>query len=171
MALENRQLLMIEVVVFAAAWFAIATVFWRPRLDALAPRRALRAIVAPQMFRFVGLSLLATNFTRPELDADFARGVAIGDCATAALAFASFVALGRPGRLGVTLAAITTVVGTLDIVRNLAMGTRVNAALYIGGGWLVVAVAVPLMIVAHVGAARMLLRRDVWNPARCGDAA
>jgi hypothetical protein len=163
MVLENRQLLIIEVLLALVAWLSIAHVFWRPRLDALAPRRALRALMAPQMFRFVGLSLLANNFTRPELDPDFARWVAIGDCVTAGLAFASFVALGARGRLGLALASVTTVAGALDIMRNLAMGTRVNAAEYIGGGWLVVAIAVPLMLVAHVGAARMLVRRDVWN--------
>jgi hypothetical protein len=167
MAIENRQLLMIEVLVCLAAWLAIASVFWRPRLDALPPRRALRALIAPQMFRFVGLSLLASNFTLDGLDPDFARWVAIGDCVTAGLAFVSFIALGRPGRLGLVLASVTTIVGALDIVRNLAMGTRVNAAEYIGGGWLVVAIAVPLMLVAHVGAARMLVRGKTWTTVSC----
>ena len=163
MELANRQLLVVEVLVCLFAWLSIANVFWRPRLDALHPHRALRALIAPQMFRVIGLTLLANHVPAPGLDADFARWVAIGDAVTAGLAIATFIALGRPGRLGVVLACVTTVVGTLDILRNLAMGMRVNAAEHIGGGWLVVAVVVPLMLVAHLGAVRQLLRRETWK--------
>jgi len=162
MVLENRQLLVIEVLVALFAWAAIATVFWRPRLDALEPRRAVRALIAPQMFRIVGLTLLAHNIAAPGLDPEFARGVAIGDALTAGIAITTFIALGRRGSLGLLLACATTLVGAVDIVRNLVMGTRVNAAEYLGTGWLVVAFAVPLMLVAHVGAARMLVRRSTW---------
>ena len=165
MAFENRQLLVIEVFVCLFAWLSIANVFWLPRLDALAPRRALRALVAVQMFRIVGLTLLANNVAAPGLDRGFAEWVATGDALTSALAIAAFVALGRRGPSGLVLATMTTVFGTFDIFRNLIVGTRVNAAEYIASGWLVVAVAVPLMLVAHVGAARVLVRRATWREA------
>jgi len=156
MALDNRQLLVLEFVTCLIAWAAIARVFLAPRFAALDSRRALRLAIAPQMFRIIGVTLLAHNVPAPGLDREFARWVAIGDFATSMLAIAAFIALGYRGRIGVWLATITTVVGAADLVHNLAMGVRVNAAEYLAAGWFVVALVVPLMLVAHVVAGHLL---------------
>jgi len=159
MHLDSRQVLIAEVIFGLVAWALIARTFWWPRIVALSRHDALRAVIAPQMFRIVGMSLLADNIAAPGLDPNFASTVATGDAITAVLAVAAFIALGRRPRLGVVLAWLTTLVGAADLVRNLAVGARINAAQYLGAGWFVVALAVPLMFVAHVAAARLLLRR------------
>jgi len=159
MTLANRQLLVIEFVVFLVAWASIARAFWWPRIAALDRRAALRVLIAPQMFRIIGMTLLAHNVPAPGLDPDFARWVAIGDAVTAALALLAFQLLARPGRPGIALALATTAVGGVDLLHNLARGMQVNAAEYLGAGWFVVTVVVPLMMVAHAGAALTLARR------------
>jgi hypothetical protein len=170
MEIENRQLLVIEFVVCLVAWSGIAVAFFGPRLAATEPRRALRILVAPQMFRIIGMTLLAKNVVGPGLDRDFATWVAIGDALTSTLAIVTFFALGRPGRAGLYLASLTTAVGLVDMVRNLAGGIRTNAANDLGAGWFVVAVVVPLMLVAHVAAARRLIRAELWTARPRGDA-
>jgi hypothetical protein len=156
--MENRQLLAIEFVVALFAWAAIARVFVAPRLAHLDPQRALRVLVAPQMFRIVGVSLLAHNVAAPGLDLDFARWVALGDATTSGLAIAAFAALGTRPRLGLVLAAATTLVGAADLIRNVAMGMRVNAPEYLASGWLIVAIVVPMMLVAHTAAVGHIVR-------------
>ena len=157
--MENRPLLAIQFVCCLVAWSAIAHAYVAPRLATLDLHRALRVWIAPQMFRVIGVTLLAKNVAGPGLDPDFARWVAYGDAATTALAIITFVALARPGKLGIALAAITTVVGAADLLHNLVLGMRVNAAQDLGPAWFVVAIVVPAMLVAHVGAASRLLKR------------
>ena len=157
--LDNNQLLLIELLVCLAAWAGVYVVFVAPRLRRIDPQRALRLVIAPQMFRIIGLTLLADGVAGPGLDPTFAAWVANGDAVTAGLAIAAFVALRRPGALGLGLAAATTLVGGLDLVHNLTTGIRIDAAQHLGAGWFVVAVIVPLMAVAHVAAARLLLAR------------
>ena len=152
MTLENRQLLAIQFVISLVAWASIASVFFAPRLACIDPRRALRAWIAPQMFRVIGMTLLAKNVVGAGLDRDFAEAVALGDFTTSVLAIVTFVALSRPGRVPLVLAAITTIVGAGDLLRNLVVGMRANAANDIGVGWFIVSMLVPLMLVAHVGA-------------------
>jgi len=155
-SLENRQLLAIEFAFCLVAWASIAKVFVWPRLAQLEPGRALRVLIAPQMFRIIGMTLLAKNVVGAGLDPDFARGVAIGDLATSVLAVSAFLALARPGRPGVVLAAITTAIGAADLLHNLVAGMQTNAANDLGAAWFVVALIVPLMLVAHVAAALKL---------------
>jgi hypothetical protein len=170
MALANRELLVIEFVVALIAWFLIARAFWWPRILRLPPHMQLRAVIAPQMFRIVGMTLLAENVPAPGLDQNLATWIATGDAITSALAVTAFVALGRPGRLGVVLAAVTTIVGFLDIVHNLTRGVQLDAAQYLAAGWFVVAIAVPLMVVAHVGAIRLLTSGRASSPRAVASA-
>jgi hypothetical protein len=158
MELGNKQLLLLEVGFALFAWSAIARVFWAPRLAALDTRQALRALIAPQMFRIVGITLLANGVTAPGLDVGFAQSVATGDAIVALLAVIAFIALGRPGNVGLIMAALVTVVGTFDLLLNLARGMRIGAAEYLGAGWFVVAFVVPLMLVTHIMAATRLVR-------------
>jgi len=157
--MENRQLLAIQIACCVIAWGAIARAYVAPRLAQLDLHRAVRPWIAPQMFRIIGVTLLAKNVAGAGLDPDFAHWVAYGDFVTCVLAIASFVALKRPGALGIGLAATTTVIGAADLVHNLVLGMRVNAANDLGPAWFVVAIVVPGMLVAHVGAAFRLLRR------------
>jgi hypothetical protein len=163
MELDNRTLLVVQVVLSIVAWSTVAVVFIRPRLAALEPRTALRWLIAPHMFRHIGMSLLATGVPGPGLDPSFASWVATGDLITMLLATVTVIALGRPGRLGLALAALTTAVGLLDLLHNLRSGLVVGAANHLQGGWIVVAIVVPLMLVAHVAAVRMLVRRETWS--------
>jgi len=159
MELDNRTLLVVQVLLSLVAWSTVALVFVRPRLAGLDRRTQLRWLIAPHMFRHIGMSLLAVGVPGPDLDPGFARWVAGGDLATMVLATAAVIALGRPGRLGLVLAGVATAVGLVDLLHNLRMGLVVDAPANLESAWLVVSMIVPLMLVAHIGAARVLLAR------------
>jgi len=147
--LDNRQLLVLQFAVNLVAWAAVVRVAW--------PRLSLRTLIAPQMFRAIGMTLLARGVAGDGLDAGFRASVAWGDLLTAVLAIAAFVTL--PRRAGVVLAAIATVVGLVDLVGNLARGMAVNAAAQLGAAWIVPSTIVPLMLVLHVAALVQLRTR------------
>ena len=162
MALDDMQLLQVQILVNLVAWSSLAIAFARPRLAELDGRRALRWLIAPQMFRVIGMTLLASNVAGPGLPAAFRERVATGDFITSLLAIITFAALSLRGRVGVVLAALTTLVGLADIGINLVNGMRVHAAEHLQSAWFVVSIVVPLMIVAHVAAIGRLVQRATW---------
>jgi uncharacterized membrane protein len=110
------------------------------------------------MFRYVGMSLLASGVAGAGLPPRFAEWVATGDLITALLAVAAFAALGRPGPAGRWLAIAATAVGLADLLHNLSLGMRLGAPEHLGAAWLVVAMLVPGMLIAHLGAIDHLWR-------------
>jgi len=130
--------------------FVLNSVAWAVVVRALWPRLTLRMLIAPQMFRVVGMTLLATGVAGAGLDPAFRQSVAYGDLATAVLAIAAFATLPRAG--GFVLATVATLLGLVDLVHNLARGLAANAAADLGGAWIIPSTIVPLMLVLHVAA-------------------
>jgi hypothetical protein len=165
MELDNRSILVVQIALSLVAWSSIAAVLVWPQLARLERRRALRWVIAPQMLRHIGMSLLGTGVTGPGMPADFASWVATGDLIVMLTATSAFWALGRSGRAGLVLAALATLIGAADLLHNLRMGLVVHAADHLGAAWPVVAIVVPMMLVAHVLAAVLLARRETWRGA------
>jgi hypothetical protein len=163
MALDSRSVLVIQFLLSLVAWSAIAVVLVRPLLASLEPRRALRWLLAPQMMRHIGMTLLADGVTREELPAEFVTSVATGDLITMIAATLAFVMLGRPGRTGLVLAAAATIIGAVDLLHNVRLGMLHNAAPKLGAAWFIVSMLVPFMLVAHALAAHRLANRELWR--------
>jgi hypothetical protein len=164
MSLANREVLVIQFVTNLAAWSAFGVALVWPRLARLDRDRALRWLLAPQMFRVIGMSLLAHGVAADTMSPEFASWVAYGDLATSVLAIAAFVALGRPGTFARGLAALATAVGLADLLHNLALGMRINAAESFAAAWLVPSTLVPMMLVLHAGAIVVLVRWRAVSP-------
>src|SRR5262245_44272201 len=85
----------ISILASFGAWGVVAwLVFW-PRLSTSPRRAALTALVAPHLFRFVGLSFLVPGVVSPALPASLAKQVAYGDLTAMGLAFVAIAALAR----------------------------------------------------------------------------
>lgn len=143
---------------FVVAWTTVGVVFVVPRLAALPRERAIAVVVAPQMFRVLGVGLLVPNLA-PGLPTEFALPTAIGDATTALLAWATLLALHAGSPHARRLAWACTIVGAGDLAIALPHAARIEAARYLAAQWFVPTVAVPLMIVSHVMTARVLLTR------------
>ena len=85
-------LFLVQFVWFLVVWGAIGLIFVNPMLRGSSPNRALSVLVAPQLFRVLGVGLLVPNLS-PQMPQSFAIATAVGDCLTAFLALASLVAL------------------------------------------------------------------------------
>jgi hypothetical protein len=132
-----------------------------PRLGTMGRQEALLALVAPHMFRFIGLSFLVPGVVSPSLSADFALPVAYGDLAAALLAVAAVLALSARAAFALALVWVFNLWGAIDLLHAMYQG---QIGVHIGPGALGAAffiptVIVPPLLVTHGLIFWLLLRR------------
>jgi hypothetical protein len=76
-----------------AAYTAVARVYIWPWLRTMHREGALKVLVVPHLFRFVGLSFLVPGVVSPSLSSEFAVPAAYGDLGATLLAFMAMAAL------------------------------------------------------------------------------
>jgi hypothetical protein len=166
--MNPAPLFVFQFVWFLAAWSVLAALFAVPKLRDFAEDDALAICIAPQMFRVLGVGLLVSNLA-PELPRSFALPTAIGDSLTAMLAMFAVVALRRRWNAARAAAWACTIVGSADLAIALPHAAAIGAAQYLTAQWYVPTLGVPLMIVSHVMAFRILLAgRNASTRARAG---
>jgi hypothetical protein len=93
---DDKLIVGISVLFCFVAFGRVFQLYIWPRLQDLSPDDALRILVAPHMFRFVGLSFLAPGVVSPDMAPAFANPAAYGDLAAAVMAvIASFALTAR----------------------------------------------------------------------------
>ncbi|MGH7899720.1 MAG: hypothetical protein ACREQQ_17325 [Candidatus Binatia bacterium] len=142
---------------FLIAWTAVAVLLVAPLTRRLDREDALAVWMAPQLFRVLGIGLLVSNLS-PEMPRSFAIPTAIGDSLTAVLALTSLIALRQRWRLSLPIAWACNLVGAADLAIALPHAATIEAARFLSAQWYVPVLGVPLMIVSHVMAFRVLLR-------------
>ena len=142
-----------------------------PRLAAMDPIDAQRAIAAFHSFRFFGLVFLLPGVVGPNLPASFATFAAYWDFATGILAMlALLTARIKPLFWGFVVAF--NLVGTIDLVVDYYHATRVGLpalAGQIGSAYAIPIIYVPMLMITHITAFYLLIRRQptpVGNVAR-----
>jgi hypothetical protein len=146
----------VQLLWFVAAWSAIARLVIWPWSRRLAEPERLALFVAPQMFRVLGLGLLAENLS-PGMPREFAVATATGDSLTAALALAAFVGLRRGWRAARGLTWGATLVGIGDLAIAFPHAVHTGAVAHLAAQWWVPVFAGPIMIVAHAACLAVLL--------------
>jgi hypothetical protein len=141
------------------AWGVVAKQFIWPRLRDLPRTEALRPLLTLHSFRFIGLAFLVPGVVSPELPSTFAHAAAYGDIAAAALALLSLALL--PRAAGIAMAWIFNVLGTADLLDAFyqANGAGLMPG-QLGATYFIPTLGVPLLLVTHALAFRVLLRRE-----------
>ena len=143
---------------FLTVWAVLAVLFIAPKVRSYPTDDALAICIVPQLFRVLGVGLLAPNLA-PGMPRSFALPTALGDSATALLALISVVALRNRWQGARKVAWACNLVGAADLVIALPHGAITEAAQFLTAQWYVPALGVPLMIVSHVMSFRILLGR------------
>jgi hypothetical protein len=149
----------LQLVWFLVAWTAVFALFVAPKLRDLDADDALAICIAPQLFRVLGVGLLVPNLA-PGLPHEFALPTAIGDSLTAVLALVAVVALKQRWGVARKVAWACNVVGAADLAIALPHAAAIGAAQYLHTQWYVPVLVVPLMVVSHVAAFRILRARS-----------
>ena len=126
----------------------------------------LKPILLLHGFRFLGLAFVLPGVVSPDLPAAFAQPVAFGDFITAILALIALATLGT--RTGTVLTWVFNIFGTADLLFAFYLGSRIslpNNPGLLGAGYFILAAYVPLLLVTHGLAFRILLRTNVVAPS------
>jgi len=133
--------------------------FW-PRLKAMDPVEAQRAIATLHSFRFFGLVFLIPGVVGPNLPTDFAAFAAYGDFATGVLAILALLTI-RMRSVFWPLVVAYNVVGAADILIDYYHGIQIGLADLageLGATYAIPIIYVPLLMITHVAAFYLLAR-------------
>jgi len=141
-------------------WLCFSAYGW-PRLKAMSAMDAQRAIAALHSFRFFGLVFLLPGVVGEGLPAGFAGPAAWGDFATGLLAMLALATVRAPRLFWFSVIAFN-VVGVLDLVVDYANGVRLGLpelSGQLGATYVIPIVYVPILMITHLAAFRLLARR------------
>jgi hypothetical protein len=146
------------------AWGTVGWHYIWPALKERQNPESLRPILLLHGFRFLGLAFVVPGVVSPSLPATFAQPVACGDFVTAILALLALYTLGT--RTGALLNWAFNIFGTTDLLLAFYLGSRIslpdNPGL-LGAAYFILAAYVPLLLITHGLAFRILLRiKNAW---------
>jgi hypothetical protein len=155
-------------------WLLCFAAYVWPRLKAMSPVDAQRAIATLHSFRFFGLVFIIPGVVGANLPAGFATFAAYGDFATGILAMLALLTV-RIRALFWTFVAAFNLVGAADIIIDYYHGNQIGLpalAGELGATYAIPIIYVPLLMITHVAALNLLLRsRPKAARALAGDAA
>jgi len=140
---------------------AFGAYFW-PRLKAMDPVEAQRAIATLHSFRFFGLVFIVPGVVGANLPEGFASFAAYGDFATGLLAILALLAI-RTRTLFWPLVVAFNVVGAADILIDYYHGYQLGLAQLageLGATYAIPIIYVPLLMITHVAAFYLLARGE-----------
>jgi hypothetical protein len=147
------------------AWGMVAKRYIWPKLRLLRRVEALRPVLMLHSFRFLGLAFLVPGVVSPELPTAFAYSAAYGDIVAASLALLSLALL--PRGAGIAIAWIFNLWGSVDILNAFYQANRAGLlAGQLGSTYFLPTLIVPLLLITHGLAFRILLRRETESATR-----
>ncbi len=161
----------IHLVLGYVPWLLCLGAYILPWLKSADRVEAHRAIATLHSFRFFGLVFILPGVVGPNLPSGFAAFAAYGDFAAAVLAILALLTAGTP-KLFWPFVVAFNLVGAADIIVDYYHGVEVGLpalAGELGAAYAIPVIYVPLLMITHVIAFYLLLRRQ---PARAlADAA
>ena len=143
------------------AWLLCFGVYVLPKFQSMDRVEAHRAIATFHTFRFFGLVFILPGVVGPHLQADFASFAAYWDLATGLLAMLALLTV-RVRPLFWLFVVAFNVVGAADILVDYYHGNQVGLAALAGelsGTYWIPIIYVPLLMITHITAFYLLLRR------------
>ena len=141
------------------AWGIVTARYIWPELR-LRPRvEALRPLLILHSFRFIGLAFLVPGVVSPDLPPAFAHSAAYGDIIAAMLALLALISL--PRAAGVVIAWIFNLWGFADLLNAFYQANHAGLlAGQLGATYFIPTVIVPLLLITHGLAFRILLQHE-----------
>jgi hypothetical protein len=144
-----------------AAWLLCFRAYIWPRLKAMDPIDAHRAIATLHSFRFFGLVFILPGVVGPAVPAGFATFAAYADFATGLLAMLALLTFRRPLLFWPFVIAFN-VVGFVDFIVDYYHAIRIGLpemAGQLGAAYAIPVLYVPILMITHITAFYLLIRR------------
>lgn len=141
------------------AWGIVTSRYFWPALRTRTRAEALRPLLTLHSFRFLGLAFLVPGVVSSNLPSTFAHSAAYGDLIAAVLALLSLLLLSHG--TGVVAAWVFNVWGTADLLNAFYQANHAGMlAGQLGAAYFIPTFGVPLLLITHGLAFRILLRRQ-----------
>ena len=141
------------------AWGIVSTRYVWPELRLRQRTEALQPVLILHSFRFIGLAFLVPGVVSPDLPVAFAHPAAYGDLIAAILALISLLLL--PSAAGVAAAWIFNIWGSADLLNAFYQANHAGLlAGQLGAAYFLPTVIVPLLMITHGVAFRILLQHQ-----------
>jgi hypothetical protein len=141
------------------AWGIVTARYIWPELRLRQRAEALRPLLILHSFRFIGLAFLVPGVVSPDLPPAFAHSAAYGDIIAAMLALLSLLFL--PNAAGVAATWIFSLWGTADLFNAFYQANHAGlTAGQLGATYFIPTFIVPLLLITHGLAFRILLQRQ-----------
>jgi len=149
------------------AWGTLTALYLWPALRVRPQADALRPVLVLHSFRFIGLAFLVPGVVSPDLPSVFAHSAAYGDIVAATLALASLLLL--PRGAGVVIAWVFNLWGTVDLLNAFYQANRAGLSPgQLGAAYFIPTVVVPLLLITHGLAFRILLQHQSGHAVQPG---
>jgi hypothetical protein len=161
-----QQLAFFASIVFSfIAWSIVTARYIWPELRIRPRAEALRPLLILHSFRFVGLAFLVPGVVSADLPAAFSHAAAYGDLIAATLAVLALLSL--PRRAGVGIAWIFNLWGSADLLNAFYQASHAGLVPgQLGATYFLPTFAVPLLLITHVLAFRILVQRENGSAIR-----
>jgi hypothetical protein len=141
------------------AWGIVTARYIWPELSLRQRAEALRPVLILHSFRFIGLAFLVPGVVSADLPSGFAHSAAYGDIIAATLALLSLLLL--PSGAGVVIAWVFNLWGSADLLNAFYQANHAGlSAGQLGATYFIPTVAVPLLLITHGLAFRILLQHQ-----------
>jgi hypothetical protein len=147
------------------AWGIVTARYIWPELRLRQRTDALRPLLILHSFRFMGLAFLVPGVVSPDLPSAFAHSAAYGDIIAATLALLSLLSL--PRGAGVVIAWIFNLWGSADLLNAFYQANDAGLqAGQLGAAYFIPTLIVPLLLITHGLAFRILLQHQNESATR-----
>ena len=147
------------------AWGIVTARYVWPELRLRERAEALRPLLILHSFRFIGLAVLVPGVVSPDLPPAFAHSAGYGDLIAAILAFVSLQLL--PGVAGIAAAWLFNLWGLADILNAFYQANHAGLlAGQLGAAYFLPTLVVPLLLITHGVAFRILLQQQNRSATR-----
>jgi hypothetical protein len=150
--------------IFVAFGVVTALYIW-PKLRTLPRDEALKILVLPHTFRFIGLSFLFPGVVASNLPSGFSAPAAWGDVIAAILALVCVAALTKRWSLAIPLVWVFNVWGSIDLLYAYYQGItlQIDPGAF-GAAYYIPTMIVPALLVSHALIFWLLVKPAVLNP-------
>jgi hypothetical protein len=161
MTMDNFNIFGLQVALTFVAFFLICKYYIWPKVSRMPGNDGLKALVATNIFRHLGLVFLVTpQVVAANVPHSWTEPVAFGDLITVILAIAAFLGLASRQSWAPAVTWLFNIVGLVDLLMAFGLGIPAHAWEFnTGSAWYITTFVAPVFMTIHVMIFKLLLSR------------
>jgi len=156
------QLFITEFALALSSWSVIAWNWIFPWLKNKTKNEAIMILLAPQMMRFVGITLVIPGVIGPDIPKNLVAQIALLDAITSFVSMLGILVLKSGWKGALAFAWLINIFGFADLLLSVIQSSMADISSHLHAGWYVPTIAVPITFTSHILSFIILLNKN-WN--------